>query len=166
MTEVENRIKMCLQERIDNMVNEVLSQAMLDPGRNIPEAVGAFDKNWIKHVIVAEVEVDRRTNTLCADELAGYIRGKLIDALESLADGHDFAIVNIGYEWDGKGTLCATYVLSAEKGLFAEWEEVTDNAILHAVGKYIANDGIEPGFKPNLGAYMLRYAEFEINVNI
>lgn len=162
MTEVENRIRMYLQERIDNMVNEVLSQAMLDPGRNIPEAVGAFEKNWVKKIIVVEVDVDHNVNRLSADELAGHIRGELIDALESLTDDRDFAIVNIGYEWNAQGILCATYVLSAEKGLFAEWEEVTDNNILHAVGEYIANDDI----KPELVTYRLRYVEFEIEVNI
>lgn len=133
MTEAENIIRTCLQERIDNMVNEVLSQAMLDTGRNIPEAVGAFDKNWTKRVFVAEIKAKNGGN---ADELAEHIRGELINALESLSDGRDFAIVDIGAEWN-EGILCATYVLSAEKDLFAEWEEVTDDDILYAVEEYI-----------------------------
>lgn len=162
MTEAENRIRMYLQERIDNMVNEVLSQAMLDPGHNIPEAVGAFDKNWVKRIIVVEVDVDHSANRLDADELAEHIRGELIDALENLSDGCDYAIVPIGYEYNAQGILCATYVLSAEKSLFAEWEEVTDNDILHAVGEYIANDDI----KPEIVTYRLRHVEFEIKVNI
>ncbi len=133
MTEVENRIRMYLQERIGNMVNEVLSQAMLDTGRNIPEAVGAFDKNWTKRVFVAEIKAKNGGN---ADELAEHIRGELINALESLSDGRDFAIVDIGAEWNEE-ILCATYVLSAEKDLFAEWEEVTDDDILYTVQEYI-----------------------------
>lgn len=134
MTEAEERIKMYLQERIENMVNEVLSQAMLDPGHNIPEAVGAFDKNWTKRVFVAEIKTKNGGN---ADELAEHIRGKLIDALESLSDGRDFAIVDIGAEWVENRTLHAIYVLSAEKDLFAEWKEVTDNDILYTVQEYI-----------------------------
>ena len=136
MTEKEQFLELILKERVERMVDEVLSQAMLDTGRNIPEAVGAFDKNWTKRVFVAEIKAKNGGN---ADELAEDIRGELINALESLSDGRDFAIVNIGAEWN-EGILCATYVLSAEKSLFAEWEEVTDDDILYTVQEYITEN--------------------------
>ena len=159
MTEVENRIRMYLQERTDNMVNEVLSQAMLDPGHNIPEAVGAFDKNWVKKVIVAEINTKNGGH---GDELAEHFRGKLIDALESLSDGRDYAIVNIGYERNTQGILCATYVLSAEKSLFAEWEEVADGKILYNIASFVAEQEEDYVLK----SISLRGTEFKINVNI
>lgn len=161
MTEVENRIKMCLQERIDNVVNEVLSQAMLHDSGSNAEELGAFDKDWIKKIIVVDATLADK-GSVCADELAEELRCKMIDACLGLCDG-DFAIVDIGWEWAVyKSTLRAIYILSVDRDALKEWNKLTDNKLFNNIASFVAEQEKDYDLK----SIAIRSTEFEINVSI
>lgn len=161
MTEVENRIRMYLQERIDNMVNEVLSQAMLDPGRNIPEAVGAFEKNWVKKIFVAQVVLHEGVK-VGLEEIGEQIRFEMLDALYNINEKDDFAMVTIGREWGEGGKFIGTYVLSVNKDTLSKWEKLTDSNVHGFAMKYILENNAEPRMK----GILIRDDKIEIEVNI
>ena len=160
MTEAENRIRMYLQERIDNMVNEVLSQAMLDPGCNIPEAVGAFDKNWVKKIFVAQVALHEGVK-VDIEEIGEQIRLEMLDALYNINEKDDFAMVTIGHEWGKDRNFIGTYVLSVNKDTLSKWEKLTDNNIHGFAMKYILENNAEPRMK----GILIRDDKIEIEVN-
>lgn len=161
MTEAENKIRMCLQERIDNLVNEVLSQAMIADCDNDPEEIGAFNKNWVKNVFVVDATLADK-ECVFPDELAEELRCKMIDACLGLCDGN-FAILNIGWEWvDHKTILRATYILSVDRDTLEEWKDLTDNKISYNIASFVA----EQEETYDLKSVAIRSVEFEINVSI
>ena len=161
MTEKEQFLELILKERIDNMVNEVLSQAMLDPGRNIPEAVGAFDKNWVKKIFVAQVVLHEGVK-VDLEEIGEQIRFEMLDALYNINEKDNFAMVTIGREWGEGGKFIGTYVLSVNKDTLSKWEKLTDNNIHGFAMKYILENNAEPRMK----GILIRDDKIEIKFNI
>ena len=161
MTQAEKNLEFILRERIENMVNEVLSQAMIDPGHNIPEAVGAFDKKWVKKIFVVRVALHEGVK-MDAEEMGEDVRGKIIGALFDINRDADFAVATIGREWDEGHEFVGTYVLSVDKDTLSEWKELTDDNVRGYAMKYILENNDEPYVK----GILIREAEFEISLTV
>lgn len=161
MTEKEQFLELILKERVENIVEEVLSQTMLDPGRNIPEAVGAFDKNWVKKIFVAQVVLHEGVK-VDLEEIGEQIRYEMLDALYNINEKDNFAMVTIGREWGEGGKFIGTYVLSVNKDTLSKWEKLTDNNVHGFAMKYILENNAEPRMK----GILIRDDKIEIEVNI
>lgn len=145
MTEIEKHLKIILQERIENVVDEVLSQAMIDRGHNEPWELGAFDKNWVKRIIVAQVALHEGVK-VDLEEIGEQIRLEMLDAFYHINE-NNFSVVTIGCEWGEDRKFIGTYVLSVNKDTLTEWEELTDNNVRGFAMKYILENNAEPRMK-------------------
>ena len=162
-TKAEEKLRVILQNRITNMVEEVLSQFMVSYDGNDPKYIGAFDSYWEKTVIVAEVELNRivDTNEDIINQLAEDIRRYLIDAIMDFEYFEDFAIETIDVE--GGNTLKVTYILSSEWNSCFEWTETEfDDAVSYITEQEKSERGEDCRFDKST----LRKYPLEINVEL
>lgn len=160
MTEVEKYLELIFKERIENMVEEVLSQTMIDRGHNEPWELGAFDKNWVKKIFVAQVVLHEGVK-VDLEEIGEQIRLEMLDALYNINE-NNFSMVTIGREWGEGGKFIGTYVLSVNKDTLSKWEKLTDNNIHGFAMKYILENNAEPRMK----GILISDDKIEIEVNI
>lgn len=160
MTEKEKFLELILKERVENIVEEVLSQAMIDMGHNEPWELGAFDKNWVKKIFVVEVALHEGVK-VDLEEIGEQIRLEMLDALYNINE-NNFSMVTIGREWGEGGKFIGTYVLSVNKDTLSKWEKLTDNNIHGFAMKYILENNAEPRMK----GILIRDDKIEIEVNI
>lgn len=146
MTEVEKKLEFIFKERIENMVEEVLSQTMIDRGHNEPWELGAFNKNWVKKIFVTQVVLHEGVK-VDIEEIDEQIRLEILDALYNINKKDDFAMVSIGREWGEGGKFIGTYVLSVNKDTLSKWEKLTDNNVHGFAMKYILENNAEPRMK-------------------
>ena len=162
-TKAEEKLRVILQNRITNMVEEVLSQFMVSYDDNDQEHIGAFDSYWEKTVIVAEVELNRivDTNEDNINQLAEDIRIYLIDDIMDIDYFEHFAIETIDVEVGN--TLKVTYILSSE------WNscfEMTETEFDDAVSYITEQEKSERGEDCRFDKITLRKCPLEINVEL
>lgn len=160
MTEKEQFLELILKERVENIVEEVLSQTMIDMGHNEPWELGAFDRNWVKKIFVAEVALHEGVK-VDLEEIGEQIRLEMLDALYNINE-KNFSMITIGREWGEGGKFIGTYVLSVNKDTLSKWEKLTDNNVHGFAMKYILENNAEPRMK----GILIRDDKIEIEVNI